>query len=195
MSIPEPSRRPFPYPLDAEALRYFCHPRHEVFRRVVRYDGAAWAANGYAAVRVSRGFLTFDDTLADPYPEFRVAMAKLPWHLVEGEAAKAGTWREMDAKRGTIYRGGSDRILPLWADGKMTEATPVMTAESCTVPLAMLQLLARLPKSEIRMATGAFLAVRFSGGEAIIPGRWRHQAFPPSPKFALFCSRDTSDDL
>lgn len=192
--IPEPSRRPFPYPLDVESLRCCCHPRNEVFRRPVRDAAGVWAANGYVAVRVTRGILTFDDTIPEPYPEFTVAMQRLPWDLLTGDGAAGAVWRKLDDHRGTIYRGGPDRILPLWENGRMTEDCPVMTAASCLVPLAMLQLLARLPRAEMRMQTGDFLAVRFSGGEALVPGRWRHHAVKPPARFALLRTKDDLAD-
>lgn len=170
---PEPSKRSFTHPLAADALAWFCHPRNEVFRQPVRHpDGAVYAANGYLALRVSRGPLTFGEFQAAS-ADFLARIDKLPWARLALDPARTVTpvWRALDEVRGLIYQG---EPLPLWPGGHMTGDKAVWTGGSMRVPLAMLQLLARLPRCEMMLGGSDFLPFRFSGGEGLLADRWRH---------------------
>jgi hypothetical protein len=196
--IPTPSKRPFGHPLQPDALAFFCHPRHSVFLTPVRHpDGAVYAASGYACIRVSRGPIVHDDSIPAATPEFLSRVDALPWDRFIHDPARSispPAWRSFDDARGTIYRDGT---LDLWPAGRMTEDTPVLTAGGPLIPLALLQLAARLPKAEAMLVGDRSepLFIRFSGGECLIPPRWRHAKEQPRPKFALFARRDTSGDL
>ena len=196
--IPEPSKRPFAHPLQLDALAFFCHPRHAVFLSPVRHpDGAIYAANGYVAVRLSRGPLIHDDSIPAASGEFLQRVDPLPWaRFVHDPATHFAppAWRGFDDARGTLYR---DAPLDLWPRGRMTEDVPVLTAGGPLVPLALLQLVARLPRAEVMMVGSRTdsLFIRFSGGEAIVPPRWRHAKREPAPAFSLFIARDTSGGI
>lgn len=100
----------------------------------------------------------------------------------------------MDNSRGTINSGGP---LPLWIErkGKPPEYnrdTLVRTADGPVVPLAMLQLLARLPKAEVLMNAGGYnnpLCLRFAGeGQVIVPPIYPDN--PPPFQFQLFMPKE-----
>src|SRR5687768_17573430 len=107
--IPEPSKRPFRFPVPAEALDHFCHPALPLFAKPVRHGDTVFAANGYAAIRVHR-FTGLPEDYQEASPEFLDRWAKLPWSQLD-QVPPSGEWRLMDDSRGTIYRDGP---LPLW---------------------------------------------------------------------------------
>lgn len=200
--IPEPSRHPFRFPLPAEALPYFCHPTRQGFTEPVRHpDGRVYAASGFVCFRVSR-FQGMPSDYPEASPEFIKKVDALPWakFLPDPNQPRAAEWRKMDDSRATIYSGGA---LPLWIEERKkppiyNRDTLVVTAGGPLVPLAMLQLLARLPKAEVRMTYGydVPLLVRCSGdGEVIIPAIYPDMNRAPGPKFALFKERDSSNPL
>lgn len=196
MTIPEPSKRPFGSPLDESALPFFCHPWHPVFRQAVRHpeDGLIYAASGFVAVRFRTG-RWFAEEFPPASEEFVERVAALPWHGFVHDPAKfisPPVWRDMDDSRGTIYSGGAHGLLPLWDDKtrSLIRETIVRTCNGPLVPLAMLQLLARLPKCQVKMTGGNVpLHFRFNGGEGIVPKLFR-DAFEPLPAFYLFKSAD-----
>lgn len=172
--IPEPAKKSWHFPIPAPALEYFCHPTMEPFTKPVRHGYVVLAASGYAALRVRR--LQGDpEDYAEASPVFLKRWNALPWEEFDSEANK-GEWRMMDAVRGDIYR---ELLLPLWQEEKgkasFTRDHLVLTAGGPLLPLALLQLLARLPRVELRMCGTLYtpaLMVRFSGGEAIVPARF-----------------------
>lgn len=189
MTIPAPSKRPFGSPLTTEALPYFCHPRLAVFRQAVRHpaDGLIYAASGFVACRFRTG-RWFAEEFPPAPEEFIERVGALPWGLFESDPARLvpPEWRTLDDKRGTLYR---DPPRDLWlADGKMNRDTPVLTCGGPLVPLALLQLLGRLPRCEVRMTSGprSPLLFRFNGGEGMVPPLFPLAVRPPVPAFALF---------
>jgi hypothetical protein len=162
------------HPLAAESLESFCHPRCRVFSRVVRHpSGEVMAANGCVALRVSRGLVTFNDDLPTACPDFLARVDALPWGRFANDAMRITPprWRGLDDVRGDLY---ARELEELWKDGRMTLAKPVWIGGAVLVPLAVLQLIARLPRVELRM-DGAmdFMLIRFAGGEGIVANRWR----------------------
>jgi hypothetical protein len=194
--IPTPSKRPFNFPIQPDVLPFFCHPWLKPFTVPVRLPGETviHAASGYVAIRVRRGHW-FSEEYPEADPEFAERVGGLPWHRFEPDPKSLAVpkWRAMDDSRGTIYSGG---VLDLWTiHGRASLNTPVLTAGGPVIPLAMLQLLARLPRCEVRMTgTPGPLLFRFTGGEGIVADYWRGKE-RPVPKFALFKERDTSSDL
>lgn len=188
-SFPSLSRRPLLHPLAAESLETFCHPRCKVFSRVVRHpSGAVMAANGCVALRVSRGPVTFDDGLSPACDDFLKRVDELPWARFNHDAMriKPPTWRGLDDVRGDLYSLGLEE---LWKDGRMTLAKPVWIGGAVLVPLAVLQLIARLPRVELRLdGSMDFMLIRFAGGEGIVANRWRKTrgADIPAHVFSLF---------
>jgi hypothetical protein len=201
MTIPEPSKRPFGSPVDETVLPFFCHPWLPVFRAPVRHpeDGCIYAASGFVAVRFRTG-RWFPEEFPPAPEEFTARIAELPWGGFVHDPARcivAPTWRDMDDSRGTIYAGGSHGLLPLWCPKtrRLIRETIVRTCNGPLVPLALLQLLARLPKCQVKMTAGnAPLHFRFNGGEGIVAKLFR-DTFEPRPAFELFKARDHSGDL
>lgn len=194
--IPTPSKRPFNFPLQPDVLPHFCHPWLRPFHQPARLPGESvvHAASGYVAIRVRRGHW-FAEEYPEADPEFIERIGALPWHRFEPDPKSLAVpvWRAMDDSRGTIYSGG---VLDLWSiHGRANLDVPVMTAGGPVIPLAMLQLLARLPRCEVRMmGKPGPLLFRFTGGEGIVGDYWRTKESPP-PKFCLFKERDTSHAL
>jgi len=196
--IPEPSKRPFGYPVPADALAYFVHPnpRH-IFHIPLRHpeDGNLYAGSAVAIrFRPSRSidpaeFLTPDDDALSRFMD-------LPWYRFTPAATQPKAWRCLDDHRGTIY---GDPLLPVHVRttsgiqiDRVTKNVRICGAP--IVPLSILQLLARLPRIELYTAhctlTGPVL-FRFSGGEGIIP----HYGIESGARFELLKPRDTSHDL
>ncbi|MCW1926538.1 hypothetical protein OKA05_28560 [Luteolibacter arcticus] len=184
---PLASAHPFPYPLAAGALESFCHPRCRVFSRVVRHpeSGAVMAANGCVALRVTRGPVTYDDALPQACPHFIARVGALPWDRFGSDARRIAPapWRALEPVRGDLHALGLD---DLWPNDRMTLARPVWIAESVLVPLAVLQLIARLPRVELRLDGATdFMLLRFSGGEGIVANRWRKTRGADMPAHSL----------
>lgn len=194
--IPTPSKRPFHFPMQPDALLFFCHPWLKPFTDPKRLPGASeiHAASGYVAIRVRRGHW-FAEEYPEACPEFIERVESLPWASFEPDpkALVPPVWRSMDDCRGTIYRDG---VLDLWTQyGKASREVPVFTAGGPVIPLPMLQLLARLPRCEVRMEMRQGpLLFRFTGGEGIVADYWRGQ-LPPPVKFSLFKARETTPGL
>jgi len=195
--IPTPSKRPFNFPMQPDALPYFCHPWLRPFHEPKRMPGGSeiYAASGYVAIRVRRGHW-FAEEYPEACPEFIERVNSLPWDRFEPDPRSLvpPKWRNVDDARGTIYRDGP---LDLWTPRSKPVLEPLVhVCGGPLVPLPMLQLLARLPRCELRMmgARGPLL-FRFTGGEGIVADYFRKQPIAPTPKFFLFGERDQSNDL
>jgi len=184
--------RPLRHPLAAQDLAGFCHPRNAPFRAPVRHGSHIIAANGYLAIRLSRGPALHDDTVPAASPDFSARIDRLPWARLDspGPSLVAAEWRPLDDVRGLLYQFGTEE---LWPGGHMTRDKAVWVAESMLVPLALLQLIASLPAAAIcTPAERDFLLLRFSGGDGLIAARWRHaapQQIPP-PAFRILSPRN-----
>jgi len=172
--IPDPSKRPFYYPAPAAAAEFFCHPSLDPFTRPVHHGYKILAANGYIAIRFAN-YAPREEAYEEAPFRFLKRFWSLPWDQFDREPSE---WRTIDDSRGTIY--SRRELHPLWIpDGKggftFTKEKLVCTAGGPLVPLALLQLLARLPRAEVRMCHNYFkdpLFVRFKGGEAIVAPRF-----------------------
>ncbi|MEK7951651.1 hypothetical protein [Luteolibacter soli] len=136
-------------------------------------SGVVMAANGCVALRVSRGPVVFDDGVAEAGAEFVERVDALPWGRLadDGMRIRPPVWRGLDGVRGELYACG---VEELWKEGRMTLAKPVWVGGAMMVPLAVLQLIARLPRVELRLdGAGDFLLIRFAGGEGMVANRWR----------------------
>ncbi len=170
--IPSPSKKSFGYPLPADALPYFCHPSRPGFTAPVRHpDGFIYAASGYLAIRCRRGhWLDSDFDEASPY--FVERVARLPWGSFEFYATK-GQWRTLFAA--DLFRFGAET---LWHGPRThTDDKPVVICGAPCFPLAILQLLSRLPKIEVCVSgctVSQPVLFRFAGGEGVLPCHWPH---------------------
>ncbi|MCW1922702.1 hypothetical protein OKA05_09065 [Luteolibacter arcticus] len=184
-----PSRTPFRHPLAVDALANFTHPRCRVLGNVVRHpSGTVMAANGCVALRLARGPLTHDDTLPPACEAFLGRVDALPWVRFEPHPHRLvpHTWAKFDDVRANLYAYGLEE---LWHAGRLTHAKPVWTGEAIRIPLALLQLIARLPAVEARLDGATdYLLIRFSGGEGLVANRWKHSraADIPADIFTLF---------
>lgn len=172
--IPEPSKRPFYYPAPMEAAEFFCDPARDPFKTPYTHGYKVLAANGYVAIRFGN-YKAGPDAYGEAPFRFLKRFWTLPWDDFDREPSE---WRSMDDSRGTIY--GRGELLPLWTPNdkggfSFTRDKLVCTAGGPLVPLALLQLLARLPRAEVRMCHNYFrdpLFVRFKGGQAIVAPRF-----------------------
>lgn len=192
--LPPPSRTPLRHPLAAADLSAFCHPHRPEFRQPVRHNGHIMAANGIVALRITRGPAVHDDTVlhTSAAPGFAEKIDALPWARLSDPfpALVPPDWRPLDPVRGMIYRNEPER---LFHGRTMTTSTPVWVADSMLVPLAVLQLVARLPAVAIRLpADRDFLLFRFAGGDGLIADRWKNvlPADIPAPSFRILAHRE-----
>ncbi|MCW1887692.1 hypothetical protein OKA04_23345 [Luteolibacter flavescens] len=172
-----PSRTPLPHPLSAASLQAFTSPRCRVFSRVLRdaATGTVMVANGCIALRVTRGPVTFDDSLPPASDDFKRRLDRLPWARFgpehQARRMRPAPWASFDSIRGDLYRYGLEELwLP---DGRMTKDKPVWTGDGMHIPLAILQLVARLPRCEACINRAHdYLLIRFTGGEGMIANRY-----------------------
>jgi hypothetical protein len=195
--IPTPSKRPFGHPLQPDALAHFVHPFpghcfHPAFRHPA--DGAVIAASAVALrLRGGRGI----DPAEYPAPsdEALQRIDALPWVRFAYAATQPKAWRMLDDHRGTIYGDPPSPVFTLTPDGPRIRLAGknVRICGAPIVPLAVLQLVARLPRIEVYTGgtslTGPVL-FRFTGGEGIIP----HYGLT-SAAFEMLKPRDTTHDL
>lgn len=195
--IPAPVKRPFGYPVPPEALGFFVHPDpkhvfHSAFRHP--FDGTVIAGSAVAIrLRASRSIDPAE--YPEPSDEALRRIDALPWARFTHAATEPKAWRCLDDHRGTIY---GDPLLPVHVrtTGGIAIDRGTKNVRICgapIVPLAVLQLLARLPRIELYTGgcslTGPVL-FRFSGGEGIIPHYGIERAH-----FEMLKPRDTTHDL
>lgn len=213
MTIPPPCKRPFTFPLPEAALPYFCHPTVAPFTSPVRLpSGPMAAASGWVALTVRR-FHGFPEEYPEASTAFVERFGSLPWHRFETLATRE-EWRLFDTVSGTLWR---DPPLPLWHPAPATprrpsQALPLITDHRSPgtsprissdklvrihggplVPLALLQLISRLPRAEIfldpHLTPTSPLFFRFSGdGLGIIP----HHRHLTGARFELFKPKQAS---
>lgn len=169
--IPPPSKRGFAYPVSTGDLAYFCHPSLELFAAPVMAEnggerGDVLVASGYVALRLWKWSGEPPERAAGA--EYRRRFENLPWGRF-AHAGQHGEWRLItDAP---IYRYG---IFPLWHGPRtFTMDRLVCVAGAPLIPLALLQLIGRLPKAEMCVSgslLGQPILFRFAGGMGIIPG-------------------------
>jgi hypothetical protein len=195
--IPALSKRPFGHPVPAAAVAHFLHPSHPVFRHAYRHpqDGNLYAA-AILAIRLRPSYAIDPAEYPEAPSEFTDRLANLPWSRFPAAAKFPATWRPLDDHRGTIY---ADPLASFWEPDRTGRSRfhagkTVRICGAPIVPLAVLQLLARLPRPEICTGgctlTGPVL-FRFTGGEGIIP----HLGLTSGAAFEFLRPRDTSFDL
>lgn len=156
------SKAGFPFPLQLGALDWFVHPRPgHVFERPAWRSGEAMVANGYVALRVARGYWAREDFEEAP-AGFWERFDGLPWSRFEGIPDE---WRALDDIRGLIYR---DAPTYPWTEKHRAAPSRVWRmGGSFLGRLSHLQLIARLPRSEVHlgvMGRESPLLFRFNGG-------------------------------
>ena len=181
--IPVPSRHPFGHPLPADALRYFCHPSRPGFTAPVRHpDGTVHAASGYIALIARRGYW-MDTDFQRASPDFLARIARLPWDRFD-HAGQHGEWQDLDSIRGRLFRFG---VADLWHGPRAHTADKlVVIAGAPAYPLAVLQLISRLPKAEVCVSGTTVMGpvlFRFAGGHGILPCHFPDIAACPAPIF------------
>jgi hypothetical protein len=165
----------FPYPLPLDALLEFRHPLDwHGLHRPMMHAGEVIAANGYVAVRATRGYW-LDSDFPPATAEYLGRIGKLPWGrfpLMDAD------WREVDGQRGKIFK--TARISP-WLRDKPAPSPVWLVGGLTRVRLSWLQLVAMLPRCEIYAGPanrddGMFF--RFSGGIGMIARDPRFDATP-----------------
>lgn len=154
-------RRTHPYPLPCYALDEFIHPAAgHVLGCARRHEGEVLAGNGYVAIRCTRG-----RWLAEDWPEagagFLERFESLAW-----DSVPAGPWRALADVAMWFPRDGAG--LP-WSGCGLAQS-PAWRVGEAVVRVALLALVARLPRSEVVAGTDRedALHFRFSGGCGMI---------------------------
>ena len=184
--IPEPSRRGFFYPLPVEALAYFVRPGagHPLSLPFRDCHGNIVTWNGALGVRIRS---VLPDIELSEVP-FEAVENSLPWPEEE-EAEDAERWRLLDDVSGAIWRFPPKAVWIELARGEITGnvLSSVQVGAGAVVPLALLQLVSRLPRCRVCIDNQADGPLRFiwNGGEAVI----RAIRDLPSPAFGIFKSQ------
>lgn len=195
--IPEPSKRPFGYPLTAEALAYFCHPTAPGFTGPVRMGEYVYAA-GAVALRVDPAAVVMEEA-PEAGERFKERVGGLPWDRFELLDRK-----EMEKSWATMH----DAALGLWKFGPRTmwgnsgskvylrdnpKSNPwVRIGSAAMAPLSMVQLCSRLPRAKVVVSNrvGDAILVSFNGGQAIIPALKPYATDPSSARFTILRPRE-----
>lgn len=168
--IPEPSKRPFGFPLPADAIRYLVDPApgHEFSRPFKDASGNVVCWNGALAVRI-RSYVPDD-----------VELSSKPWEAVENSlhwpapdaGDDKGRWKPLDDAAGLIWRypARSPWIELRGGDIMGNKLTNVRVGSAAVVPIALLQLCSRLPRCRVNIDNRADGHLQFiwNGGEAVI---------------------------
>lgn len=195
--IPPASKRPFLHPVPEDALAYFVHPdpNHPFYHPFRHLEDGNLYAGSAVAIRFRPSRCIDPAEYPGPSEEALRRFMALPWDRFPSAATQSKAWRCLDDHRGTIY---ADPLHDVWhrtPEGFAIDRTSknVRICGAPIVPLAVLQLLARLPRIDIYTGgctlTGPVL-FRFSGGEGIIPHYGIERA-----AFEMLKPRDTSHDL
>lgn len=176
MTPPPTKKRPFYHPVPPEALEYFVHPdpAHRYAAPAAGREGMLYCSNGWLAVR----FFNFPASFGTGPMTVVDRLRKLPWRkphnpqTMRGELP--GLWRATDDCTLDIYRDGlADMWLP---NGSFNLEHHARFSSLAVLPLVSLQLIARLPATELCTAVDrdAPVPFRFRGGEGLmaqIPSR------------------------
>ncbi|MDB6078662.1 MAG: hypothetical protein JWO82_2409 [Akkermansiaceae bacterium] len=182
MTIPEPSKRPFGFPLPQEALDYFCDPISPDYGRPFDLDGVTFAVSPHFVLRCHHGHFTAFPAASEKQAAF---VRTMPWNYFTTGTPE---FRSLDNSRGGIYRGDPQPIWHQLAAGRrLNFETPVRVGPRPVIPIALLQLLARLPRPEVLLALNPTLFLRFNGGEVIVPKVWASHVLP-TPAFSILQS-------
>ncbi len=167
---PIPSKRPFGFPVPAEALAYLVDPvrGHEFARPFKDASGNVVCWNGALAVRI-RSFVP-DDVELSPKP-WEAVENSLHWPAV-GAPEDKGRWRPLDDAAGFIWKFPPRSPWIELRGGEITgnKLTSVRVGAATVVPLSLLQLAARLPRCRVNIdnAPDGHLQFLWNGGEAVI---------------------------
>lgn len=184
--IPEPSKRPFGHPLPAEAIPYLvrpepAHPWHLPFRD---HGGNLVTWNGALSVRI-RSALPNDIECSPTAWEATGIRPRWP----DPDAKEdPGRWRMLDDVAGLLWKFPPRQLWIKCRDGITPNTLATVRVGAATVvPLALLQLCARLPRCRVRIDNDLHGHLQFlwRGGEAVI----RAINNLPDPSFHLLKPR------
>lgn len=165
-----PAKRPFGYPISGATLHCFCYPcpRHVYHRPVLLPSNAAAASNGWLAIKADK-FL-----LPSPQPASPAFLERWddgpPWQ--RDAFLDSHDWRALDDIAGTLFRFGPRPVWEQTVRRFHLRRHPCIRIGAATIlPLALVQLIARLPRAEIRADTPTIanpVAFRFNGGRGVV---------------------------
>lgn len=165
--------RSFGYPLTTEHALEFCRPDPRgAFCAPFRWGEDFGAANGVVAIRIESYIEGAQDS-----PEAVARVAKLPWSAFPGLAKDTKWWGALDDRRAAIWKRGE---LDYWdrtatrGSRRVTEPRVGIGKSCMTIPLPLLQLIAKLPKVEVYTGPANYLYFRFRGGQGIAVPFPRH---------------------
>lgn len=209
-TLPEPSKRSFGFPLPARSFDYFVHPggnaKTAVFRKPFSHHASIYAANGFLAIVAHR----YDGLPPAENPEAFERIRNLfpahGGHYVDyaADCEKRGfiPMRKDDWER--RWRSFDDCALTLWKRGPLApfdfahrkwwlRREPVVrVGAGALAPLPLLQLLARLPRSQVWVdnRAGEPILCRFNGGLAVIATCYAETAAQrPTAAFSILSPR------
>jgi len=205
--LPAPSKRSFGFPLPVRALDFFTHPggspRAELFSEPFFYASSVYASNGFLAIRADR----FDGL---PPAENPAAYERIAARLPAGVESFAAYTADREARNliprpradwDARWRPFDDCGVALWKRGplapfdfaagqwRLRKDPIVRVGAASLVPLPLLQLLARLPRSQawIDNTARGGLVVRFNGGVAVVAPVYGDAV--PSPAFSILAPK------
>ena len=172
------SKAPIRFPLTAGDISLFSHPSpHSPLHAPHLINGLLYAGSGHLAIRAAPGQWHESD-FTPPPEEFTIRITSLPW---EHTPPQDGEWMPLDHIRGDLY---SSAPIGIWTQKHTPAPSPLWHVGGMhTVRLSHLQLLARLPRSEVylgRVPSRAPLYIRFNPGLALIPYNERLHQLPAS---------------
>lgn len=158
----------FGFPLSLDHARRFCHPASgHVFSRPWAAKKMTWVANGYVCLQI--------DTWLDVPAENDAARKRtheLPWHTVTEWNQDDENTGVLDDRRGGLFQFGEQEMWRRNTAGLWQANVKGLVAVghySTVIPIAVLQLIAKLPRAKVRVKGGGchFLPFTFSGGRGL----------------------------
>lgn len=184
---PLPSKRPFGLPLPGAAAEWLCHPdeRH-TYHRPAMVGETLCIGNGWLVIEAERFLLPAPE---DASPAFQQRWQAIRWP--SRGALFQPDLRTLDDVAGTLWRFGPK---PPWERGSMNWHPRVQPAvqigKAAIVPLAMLQLIARLPRAQVEAQTilGQPVEFAFNGGRGLLHNFLTSDTVPKT-SFRLFAPK------
>ncbi len=185
-----PSKKRLGFPISAEALQALCHPdhRHAYHRPVMLPSDDLAAANGWLMLKAHKFALPAPDPATPAFLDRWDRAGK--WR--RDTWTDGHDWRPTDDIFGTLFRFGPK---PVWEPTRvryhLRRHPAALVGRAAIVPIALLQLVARLPRAEVRADISDHsqpLPFRFNGGRghianhaAALMGKQAVSVLPPKP--------------
>lgn len=195
---PAPSRKRLGYPVHTADLAVFCHPGGtpvgDALAAPFSWGGSVYASNGHMAIRLDKFF----GDLPPENPELHARIApRLPLgnchfapdpRILTKKEDYEKHWRPLDFAGAHIWHGGPVPTFYVDAAGRpfLNKDTIVRVGSGRLGYLALIQLLARLPRAEVAIDGTLHngICCRFNGGVAALACIIPYET-APIPKVAM----------